>query len=60
MVIWISLIVMFLFALIIVSMSIILTLFLIGLILEAIKEFNELYGDTIQGLKNKLVKPFMK
>ena len=51
MVIWISLIVMFLFALIIVSMSIILTLFLIGLILEAIKEFNELYGDTIQGLK---------
>ena len=60
MVIWISLIVMFLFILIIVSMSIVLTLFLIGLILEAIKTFNEMYGDTIQGLKNKLVKPFMK
>lgn len=51
---------MFLFILIIVSMSITLTLFLIGLILEEIKTFNELYGDTIQGLKNKLVKPFMK
>ena len=60
MVIWISLIVMFLFILIIVSMSIVLTLFLIGVILEAIKTFNELYGDTIQDLKNKLVKPFMK
>lgn len=60
MVIWISLIVMFLFILIIVSISIVLTLFLIGVILEAIKTFNEMYGDTIQGLKNKLVKPFMK
>ena len=60
MLIWISLIIMFLFVLMVVSASIILTLFLIGLILEAIKTFNELYGDTIQGLKNKLVKPFMK
>ena len=60
MVIWISLIIMFLFILIVVSASIILTLFLIGLILEAIKTFNEMYGDTIQDLKNKLVKPFMK
>lgn len=51
---------MFLFILIVVSATIILTLFLIGLILEAIKEFNELYGDTIKGLKNKLVKPFTK
>lgn len=51
---------MFLFILIIVSMSVVLTLFLIGVILEAIKTFNELYGDTIKGLKNKLVKPFMK
>ena len=51
---------MFLFILIVVSASIILTLFLIGLILEEIKTFNELYGDTIQGLKNKLVKPFTK
>lgn len=58
MVIWISLIVMFLFVLIIVSTSIILILFLIGLILEAIKTFNEMYGDTIQVLKNKLRKPF--
>lgn len=51
---------MFLFILIVVSASIILTLFLIGLILEAIKTFNEIYGDTIQDLKNKLVKPFTK
>ena len=51
---------MFLFILIVISLSIVLTLFLIGVILEAIKTFNELYGDTIQGLKNKLVKPFMK
>ena len=49
---------MFLFVLIIVSTSIILILFLIGLILEAIKTFNEMYGDTIQVLKNKLRKPF--
>lgn len=58
MVIWISLMIMFAFVLIVVSMSIILTLFLIGITLEAIKEFNEMYGDTIKGLKNKLVKPF--
>lgn len=58
MVIWISLIVMFLFVLIVISLSIVLTLFLIGVILEAIKTFNEMYGDTIQVLKNKLRKPF--
>lgn len=60
MVIWISLIVMFLFVLIIVSASIILTLFLIGITLEAIQEFNEMYGDTIKGLKGKLPKSFTK
>ena len=49
---------MFVFVLIVVSASIILTLFLIGITLEAIKTFNEMYGDTIKGLKNKLVKPF--
>ena len=49
---------MFAFVLIVVSASIIPTLFLIGITLEAIKEFNEMYGDTIKGLKNKLVKPF--
>lgn len=48
---------MFLFVLMVVSASIVLTLFLIGLILEAIKTFNEMYGDTIKGLKNKLGKP---
>lgn len=58
MVIWISLMIMFAFIMIVVSASIILTLFLIGITLEAIKEFNEMYGDTIKGLKNKLVKPF--
>nr|DAJ32475.1 MAG TPA: hypothetical protein [Caudoviricetes sp.] len=58
MVIWISLIVMFLFVLIVISLSIVLTLFLIGVILEAIKTFNEMYRDTIQVLKNKLRKPF--
>lgn len=51
---------MFLFVLIVISLSIVLTLFLIGVILEAIKTFNEMYGDTIQVLKNKLRKPFMK
>lgn len=51
---------MFAFVLIVVSASIILTLFLIGITLEAIKEFNEMYGDTIKGLKGKLVKPFTK
>lgn len=58
MVIWISLMIMFAFVLIVVSASIILTLFLIGITLEAIKEFNEMYGDTIKCLKNKLGKPF--
>lgn len=46
------------FVLIVISLSIVLTLFLIGVILEAIKTFNEMYGDTIQVLKNKLRKPF--
>ena len=58
MVIWISLIIMFLFVLMVVSVSIVLTLFLIGITLEAIKTFNEMYGDTIKGLKNKLGTPF--
>lgn len=58
MVIWISLMIMFAFVLIVVSAPIILTLFLIGITLEAIKTFNEMYGDTIKGLKNKLGKPF--
>lgn len=58
MLIWISLIIMFLFVLMVVSVSIVLTLFLIGITLEAIKTFNEMYGDTIKGLKNKLGKPF--
>ena len=58
MVIWISLMIMFTFVLMAVSAFIILTLFLIGITLEAIKTFNEMYGDTIKILKNKLGKPF--
>lgn len=49
---------MFLFVLMVVSASIVLTLFLIGITLESIKLFNEMYGDMIKGLKSKLGKPF--
>ena len=56
----ISLLVTPLFLLMALSVYVVLTLFFVGVILSAIKAFNEVCGDTIAYLKNKLVKVFQK
>lgn len=60
MAIWISLLVIPLFTLMVLSVYVVLTLFFIGVILEAIKAFNEICGDTIAYLRDKIIGLFEK
>lgn len=60
MVIWISLPVIPLFLLALLSIYVFLTLFFVGAILESIKAFNEICGDTIKYLRDKFIGIFQK
>lgn len=56
----ISLLITPLFLLMVLSVYVVLTLFFIGVILEAIKAFNEVCGDTIAYLRDKIIGLFKK
>lgn len=56
----ISLLITPLFLLMVLSVYVVLTLFFVGIIISAIKSFNEVCGDTISYFRDKVIGLFQK